>query len=174
MNRAVRVGMFGAMLWVAACNKGKSKSEIFDILDKHRLSYGKCELMAQSKDQIDGKPAWMAATVCRVKHRQEVLTEVGESSKFEDWFEDWKKEKGPKAVQDARSAPASKSAKGDDCPHGAACMNRCRSECESKHGRMIDTASLGPCSRAGGKPDECIAKATNKAAQACFLRCRGL
>jgi hypothetical protein len=166
----------GVLLAGIGCNRGKSKDEVFTILDKHRIDYGRCEVMAQSKDQVDGKPAWIAANVCRVKFKQDVLAEVGESSKFEDWFEDWKKEKGAKATQDAKSAPPPKttSKAGDDCPSGAACLNRCRSECEGKHGTMIDSAAMMACAKGGGKPEECSTKATNATTKACFMKCRGL
>lgn len=160
-----------------ACKGGKSKTEVYAALDKHRLEYGKCEIMAESKTEVEGKPAWMAATVCRAKHRQTVLAELGEQKKFDDIFEEWKKEKGPQAVEDARKSPdstsSSESSSSGDCPNGAGCLNRCRQECETKHGKMLDLDKMRECSQSGGGA-ECVGKATNEPARKCFLECRGL
>lgn len=158
-----------------ACKGGKSKA--FAAFDKHRIEYGKCEIMAESKTEVGGKPAWIAATVCRTKHRQAVSAEIG-ASDYDKHFDAWKKEFGAKAVADARSAPATESAtasgsSGNDCPNGAACLNRCTSECETKHGKMIDLEKMKSCASSGGGAD-CVTKATNESARKCFLACRGL
>ena len=159
-----------------ACKGGKTKA--FAAFDSHRLEYGKCEVMAESKESVDGKPAWMAATVCRAQHRTAVTTELGGDAKaFDKYFDDWKKEHGAAAVADARANPApttaSESSAGDDCPNGAGCLNRCRSSCETKHGKMIDLDKLKSCTKSGGGA-ECVTQATNESARKCFLSCRGL
>lgn len=166
--------MLMACAGAGCCNRGKSKSEVFAILDKHRLEYGKCEVIAASSTPVDGQQPWLAATVCRAKHRKVVLDEVGESKNFEAWFDDWKKENGAKATEEARSSGVATASSGDDCPGGANCLNRCRAECEGKHGKIIDTNVMGACARAKGSPADCVNKATNKTAQACFMKCRGL
>jgi hypothetical protein len=53
-------------------------------------------------------------------------------------------------------------------------LNRCKTECESKHGPLVDIAALRACAQGGGKAPECVAKATNQAGRACFMKCRGL
>lgn len=65
-------------------------------------------------------------------------------------------------------------ASGEGCPNGAACINKCKTECEGKHGPMIDLAALRSCAQAKGKPAECVGKATNEATRSCFMKCRGL
>jgi hypothetical protein len=104
-----------------------------------------------------------------------VLDEVGDSKNFNGWFEEWKKERGPKAVEDARSTPSTPGdSSGNDCPNGAGCLNRCRSECETKHGKMTDVAKISACAKSGKKPEECVAAGSNNAAVACFRSCRGI
>jgi hypothetical protein len=160
---------------VACCNRGKSRSEVFAVLDKYRLDYGKCEVIAKSSGKVNGQEPWLAATACRGKHLRLVLDEVGDSKNFNGWFEEWKKERGPKAVEDARSTPSTPGdSSGNDCPNGAGCLNRCRSECETKHGKMTDVAKISACAKSGKKPEECVAAGSNNAAVACFRSCRGI
>ncbi|MFO0571373.1 MAG: hypothetical protein U0263_37435 [Polyangiaceae bacterium] len=169
---AMSLLLFAALL---ACKGGKSKA--FAAFDKHRIEYGKCEIIAESKTEVGGKPAWIAATVCRTKHRQAVCKDIS-TSEYDKYIDDWKKEFGAKAVEDARSAPdtegdTTSGSSGGDCPNGAACLNRCRSECEAKHGKMIDLDKMKECTSSGGGAD-CVNKATNTSTQQCFLKCRGL
>jgi hypothetical protein len=164
--------VFGALL---ACKGGKTKA--FAAFDTHRLDYGKCELMKESKEDVGGQAPWMAATLCRAKHRKLVVAEVGDKD-FDKHFDAWKAEHGAKAVEDARKESSSSTAtasggSGDDCPNGAGCLNRCRSECETKHGKMIDLDKLRECTKGGGGAD-CVTKASNESARLCFLKCRGL
>jgi hypothetical protein len=161
-----------AVASTACCNRGKSRSELFAVLDKHRLAYGKCELIAKSPGNVDGQPAWLAATACRARHKRAVIEEAGDTRNFEAWFKEWEKENGPRAIEDARAAPSA--ASGNDCPSGAACLNRCMAECEGKHGKLVDTAAMVACNKKGGKSEECTNKTANRPAQSCFLRCRGL
>ncbi|MCC6665651.1 MAG: hypothetical protein IT375_17990 [Polyangiaceae bacterium] len=168
----VSLVLFAALL---ACKGGKSKA--FAAFDKHRIDYGKCEIMAESKTEVGGKPAWIAATVCKTKHRQAVCADIT-TSEFDKHFDAWKKEFGAKAVEDARSAPATETgtasgSSGGDCPNGAACINRCRSDCESTHGKLIDLDKMKECTSSGGGAD-CVTKASNESARQCFLKCRGL
>jgi len=179
------MGALVAVTLVVGCKGAKAKKAIFAALDNHRIEYGKCEIMSEAKGDIDGKPAWMMANVCKARHRKDVMTEAGDAAdakSFQTHFDDWKKENGAKAVADARSEPDKPSAAstgpfkggGDDCPQGAACLNRCKAECEGKHGAMMDSASIGPCAKAGGKPEECVKKAMNQETRRCFFTCRGL
>ena len=165
----------GALL---ACKGGKAKTETFAALDKHAIDYGRCEVMNESKEEVNGKPAWIAATLCRAQFKKKVMDELSDTKKFEDYFEEWKKEKGAKAIADARAAPADTSAPAaaagsDDCPNGAGCLNRCRSECEGKHGKLMDLDKMRDCTKGGGGA-ECVTKATNQETRKCFFGCRGL
>jgi hypothetical protein len=162
-----------ALGFAAGC--GPSKSDVFAALGKHQVEYGRCELMAQSKDPASGKPGWIGATICRAKLRKTVLTEVGETKKYEAWLEEWKKENGAKAMQAAKAAPAPMAKENPACPHGAGCINRCRAECEGKHGKIIDLAALRACNQdKTAKPETCVGRSTNTAAQQCLMKCRGL
>lgn len=74
-----------------------------------------------------------------------------------------------------RSASKSKSSSaGGDCPNGSSCLNRCKSTCEAKHGKMVDIAKMGACARAKKPADVCVDQATNQSTRRCFLTCRGL
>jgi hypothetical protein len=65
------------------------------------------------------------------------------------------------------SSTSTGSGAGDGCPGSAACITRCKNECESKHGQMFDNAAGAECVKAGGSAEECVSKTTN-------LSCRGL
>lgn len=169
-HQLLRAALVCAAFALPACG-GKSRSETFAVLDKYRLDYGKCEVMAQSKGQINGQEPWLAATVCRTRHRQAVVAELNDAKSFDKHFDDWKKEHGPKAVEDARSAP---SAGDNDCPNGAGCLNRCRAECEAKHGKMMDSAKIAACAKTSKKPEDCVSAGSNPAATSCFRSCRGI
>ena len=169
------LALFVATTCLAGC--GREQKETNAVLDKHRLIYGVCEVMAEAKGNEDGKPAWINASVCRAKHRQTVMKDLeGQPKKFDQYFDAWKKEKGPQAVADARGLPPGKPAgnAGGDCPDGAACLNRCRDECEGKHGKMIDAAKMAACAKSGKSDDICVNEGTNQAAKTCFLSCRGM
>lgn len=164
-------------LFATGCGKSKA---IQAALDKHKIDYGRCELMAEQKE-VNGSPGWAAATACRVKLRQTIMTEVGEEKleTYEKALEAWKADHGKEAVEEAKKAGGASGGgatggSGDGCPDGAACLNKCKSECEAKHGIMIDTAKMAACAKAGKRPDQCVSEATNQTARACFLRCRGL
>src|ERR1043165_7185269 len=92
------------ILGLAAC--GGDKAKVFEVLDKHADKYGQCRVMSEQKE-VDGKPGWIAASVCDVQHRQAVLAELPniDTKKFDGYFTDWKKEKGEAAVAVARKSP---------------------------------------------------------------------
>lgn len=160
---------------VTGCDFGKKK-KVFAALDNHRIEYGRCEIMGESKLPIGGKPAWLAAVTCKAKHTSAVLGDLGtgvDNKSFQKYFDAWKHENGAKAVADARALPPEPSTSGSDCPQGAACINRCRAECESKHGPLVDQSKLQACIKAG-RGAACVTEAVNRPGQSCFLSCRGL
>lgn len=88
-----------------ACGSG-DKAKAFGALDKHATEYGACRVLSEQKE-VDGKPGWIAASVCDAQHRQAVLQELPgmDAKKFDGYFTDWKKEKGEAAVTAARKNP---------------------------------------------------------------------
>lgn len=60
----------------------------------------------------------------------------------------------------------------DDCPNGAGCLNRCRSECERAVGPAVDSAAVARCVRRGGTPQACSRQGTNPEFARCFRTCR--
>ena len=103
-----RVAALLALAFTTTClvGCGKEQKETDTVLDKHRLVYGVCEVMAEVKGQADAGTA-----ACRATHRQTVLKELeGQPKKFDQYFDAWKKEKGPQALADARALPTGKPA----------------------------------------------------------------
>lgn len=162
--QVARTALFIVVVGLTACGKGKS--DTYAALDKHAPEYGRCEVMSEARE-IEGKPAWLAASVCKAQHRQAVLADLPgmDAKKFDDHFTEWKKEKGPAAIAEARKNPSAGQPSGGGGGGGGGRMS------ESARMAIINDCNLGMCRK--NTPVE-RASPENMACMASCCRSKGM
>lgn len=133
----------GTLLGMTGCDG--SKDATYAALDKHKDAYGRCGAMKESKEEVGGQPAWLAATACEAKFRQTVAADIKDfdRAKFEKHFETWKKEKGEAAIAAQRGKPITP----DAAPPGAGMS-------EADRLKILNECNLQQCTQNRGTPEQ--------------------